>query len=319
MRYSRARVSRTPAESIREELERALAANRVHGAYLFEGPPGTGKRATAVWWARRLLAREARPGDDPAVFPAHPDLIVIEPDGAFIRVDQVRELQRRLSLVAHEGGRRVGVLLEAQRLRLEAANALLKSLEEPPRGVTLVLLAEQTEGLPRTLLSRTTRVRFRPEPEPAVAEALRGDGLPDQDARLAAALAGGSAAAARAWAERHLEDAAEIRGFVTRLDTRSAGELLEYAERFRGSGEALRARTELFFDVLGAVARERVEAALAGNAAGAEPWLGCAEQAESARREWRRRNLNAQLVVEGLLLDLHAELATPGEAPKRST
>ena len=296
------------AESIRAELERSLTGDRVHGAYLFEGPHGTGKRETAVWWVRRLLGRDARPGDDPAEFPGHPDLVTIEPDGAFIKVDQVRELQRVLSLVANERGRRVGVLLQADRLRTEASNALLKLLEEPPRGATLILVAEQTEGLPRTLVSRTTRLRFRPEPEAEVARALREDGVDEADARLAAALAGGSAEAARAWAEQHLEDAAEMRQFLGQLEACSAGEVLEYAERFRGGGEALRTRTGLFLDVLGAVARQQVEAAVRSQETpGAERWLRCAEAAERARREWRRRNLNAQLMVEGLLLELHAD------------
>ncbi len=305
-------------ESIRAELERSLVGDRVHGAYLFEGPRGTGKRETAVWWVRRLLGRDAPPADDPDEFPEHADLVVIEPDGAFIKVDQVRELQRTLSLVANERGRRVGVLLEAERLRDEAANALLKSLEEPPRGATLILVAEQTEGLPKTLLSRTTRLRFRSEPESQVARALREDGLAEADALLVAALAGGSSEAARAWAEQHLEDAAEMRQFLEQLEARSAGEVIEYTERFRGGGYALRTRTGLFLDVLGAVARQQVEAALRSpERGGAERWLRCAEAAEHARREWRRRNLNAQLLVEGLLLELHAELAAEAPHPAR--
>src|SRR5262249_15702785 len=128
---------------IRAELARARGAGKVHGAYLFEGPPGTGTGETALWFAHLLLYKGA-PAE--AVEPcgrchdcrlfatgAHPDLHRVEPDGAWIKVDAVRELRAALSLVANERGRRVGFVEAAERLRVEAANALLKTLEEPPR------------------------------------------------------------------------------------------------------------------------------------------------------------------------------------------
>jgi DNA polymerase-3 subunit delta' len=295
------------AQAIREELQRSLAADRVHGAYLFEGPPGSGRRATAAWFARLLLRGEApEPAEgEPVEFPAHPDLHVVEPDGAYVKVDQVRALQRALGLVANEGGRRVGVILGAERLRVEAANALLKTLEEPPRGASLVLVAESSEGLPRTLRSRTTRLRFGAPREADVARALVRGGVAEADARLAAALGGASEASARAWVERHGEAAAELASALEQAGSLTPTELLELAESFRGGGDAARERMELFLDVYGALARRRVEEATrSGDAETARRWLDRAEACAASAREWRRRNLSPQLVVEGLLFDL---------------
>ncbi len=295
------------AAAIRDELRRSVAADRVHGAYLFEGPAGSGKRATAAWFARLLLRGDAPEpaGAGPVEFPAHPDLHVVEPDGASIKVDQVRGLLRSLSLVANEGGRRVGVIVPADRLRVEAANALLKTLEEPPRGATLLLVAETSQGLPRTVRSRTTRLRFAAGPASALAQALVAEGAGELEARLAAELGGGGLEAARAWRERFGADALELHATLAGAAQLSASELLDVAEAYRGSGDALRERMELFLEVYAALARERVEAAArAGDASAAARWLDRAQAVADAAREWRRRNLQPQLVVEGLLFEL---------------
>jgi DNA polymerase-3 subunit delta' len=253
-----------------------------------------------------LRAEVAEPAEGEALeFPAHPDFHRVEPDGAYVKVDQVRELQRALGLVANEGGRRVGVILAAERMRVEAANALLKTLEEPPRGAVIVLVAESSEGLPRTLRSRTTRLRFGAVREADLARALATEGAAEADARLAAALGGASVASARAWAERNGETAAELAGALAAAPEWTPSELLDFAETFRGGGEAARERTELFLDVYSALARSHVERALrAGDVATARAWLRRAEACAAQAREWRRRNLSPQLVVEGLLFDL---------------
>jgi DNA polymerase-3 subunit delta' len=317
----------TPApQAIRAELRQARARGQVHGGYLFEGGPGTGKRASALWFARLLLCAtegdepcgtcpdcrklSARDTEDPDARLHHPDLKWVEPDGAFIKVGQVRELQRELSLVANEGGRRVALIVGADRLRLEAANALLKTLEEPPTGATLLLVAESSEALLPTLRSRTVRLRHAPLPEDLVREALERDGYTAEDAWLAGAAGGGSPEAAREWAERELDAAREMRALIESLGSLGASEILDFADSFRG-GEAARARAALLMTVLEAVARREVAArAESGDHGAASAWLDCYEAVGAARGEFIRRNLNPQLVVEGLLLDLRASAAT---------
>jgi DNA polymerase-3 subunit delta' len=314
-------------DPIRAELRQARQTGRVHSAYLFEGPAGTGKSETALWFARLLLCaaeepdpcercreclRSALRDDDGHARPDHPDLIWVEPEGPNLRIDQVRSLQRALQLVANEGGWRVGLLLGADRLRTEAANALLKTLEEPPPQTTLVLVAERSEALPRTVRSRVVRLRFLVEPEEEVTEALLAGGIPATDARIAAALGGGTHEGAREWIEENGETARDFVAWVEEASARTDSEILEFALGFRGGGEEIRRRTELFLDVHAAVTRFRVEEAVEGERSEeVERWLRQVDRSADARRELRRRNLNPQLLVESLLFDMKG---TAGEA-----
>ncbi|MCP4004761.1 MAG: DNA polymerase III subunit [bacterium] len=306
----------------------ARARNKLHGAYLLEGASGTGKTEIVCWFAKLLLCRAG--GDDPCgechdcrllssndgkdesedppALPGHPDLKWVQPDGAYVKVDQIRDLQRDLSLVANEGGRRVGLVLGAERLRVEAANALLKTLEEPPEDTVLILVAESSEALPKTLRSRTVRLRLVAPRESEVREQLIAEGLSESEAWLASTVSGGSAEHARAWAQTHSEDAAEIRTMIEGIAACGASEILEFCERFRG-GEVARKRTELFMAVHDALTRGSAEAAAQqGNGKTLTLWLERFEAGRDAQREMRRRNLNPQLVVEGLLMDLRASI-----------
>lgn len=311
----------THAESVKAELRQSYARGQIHSGYLFEGGIGTGKRATALWLAARLLCRV--PGGDPcggcrdcrrmeiqeSGRPAHPDLAWIEPDGNAIKIDQVRDLTRTLGLVANEGGWRVALVLGAERLNVQAANALLKTLEEPPPRTTLVLVADSSHGIPATLRSRMIRLRFTPMSESRVREHLvTASAIAERDAWLAAALGGGSADAALHWAQEHLERARALCDRIEGIGQLGASEILDIAEEFRG-GEGARRDAELLLDVLAAVARHRVEQAAGESDSHAiGRWLRQFESAQQTRRELTRRNLNPQLVVEGVLLDLRASI-----------
>jgi DNA polymerase-3 subunit delta' len=289
---------------IRQQLELALERGAVHGAILLEGSHG--KRALAAWLAGRLLGRDFELAEDErSALPFHPDLKWVAPQGGWIRVDAIRELQADLSLVANERGRRVAVIDGGEHLRLEAANALLKTLEEPPRGTHLILIASTGEVLPRTIRSRVVRYRIPPAPEAEIAQQLEADGLEAGDAWLAAVLGGTSAEAARSWAQADLPQARELLAALESMPGASATALLDFAETFRGA--EVRERVELLIAVYRAYARRETErAAGAGDARALERWLDRFESAERARRELVRRNLNPQLVVEGLLLELRA-------------
>jgi DNA polymerase III subunit delta' len=302
---------------IRAELARARGTGKVHGAYLFEGPPGAGKTELALWFAQLLLCKGAPPSasapcgacHDCRLFAsgAHPDFHRVEADGAWIKVDAVRELRGKLGLVANERGRRVGLIPGAERLRAEAANALLKTLEEPPPDTVLLLVTSAAEALPRTLRSRAVRVRFAPVSEAEIAAALEAEGMAAADAALASQLGGASPAAARAWAEESLASARDMVAFLEDSESASVSDILDFAEGFRRSGDEGRDLARAFLDVQSAFARARAEAAAAaGDAAALERWLRAFESASNARFELERRNLNPQLLVESLLLELRA-------------
>ena len=168
-------------------------------AYLFRGPRGAGKAAAARAFAAELLAEGATDPEDARrralLDPSpHPDLAWLRPPGAQHLVDDVREsVIRASSLSPAEGGRRVFVIEEAEDLRDESQNALLKTLEEPAPFAHLILICSEPELLAETILSRCAPVEFGPLAPDAVLEAL-GVG---EEAAAAARLSGGDVELAR--------------------------------------------------------------------------------------------------------------------------
>jgi DNA polymerase-3 subunit delta' len=138
----------------------------------------------------------------------HPDVLQVEPQGAFIRIDQIRALCDTLALKPFEGGTRLAILHDSQTLNPEAGNALLKVLEEPPEGTVLILTASQTSDLLPTIVSRCRRVGFNPLKRASIAALLvaQQQSSPELAVTLAT-MAGGSYAKAIAmsdgdWAAR---------------------------------------------------------------------------------------------------------------------
>jgi DNA polymerase III subunit delta' len=183
----------------RAALGAALATGPTH-AYLFRGPPGSGKQGAARAFAAELLALGAPDPDDARrralIEPSpHPDMVWLRPPGAQHLVDEVREsVIRAANLRPAEGDHRVFVIEEAEDLRDESQNALLKTLEEPAEFAHLILLCSEPELLAGTILSRCQEVEFSPLAPGAVLEALGATG---PEAEAVARLCGGDLALAR--------------------------------------------------------------------------------------------------------------------------
>ena len=147
-------------------LRQALAGGRIAHAWAFLGPPGVGRRLTAVAFVQTLLCPAGGCGGCPACRKVlgghHPDLHLVAPDGAALKIEQVREVERLAALAPLEGAWKVFVLDDADRMTPPAAHALLKTLEEPPPRSLLVLILANPRALPPTVLSRCHPVRFRP-------------------------------------------------------------------------------------------------------------------------------------------------------------
>jgi DNA polymerase III subunit delta' len=171
----------------RRLLDAALREGPAH-AYLFHGPPGVGKRRAALGFAGALLGDPGR-----VERRAHPDLYVLEPLGDQIRIDAIRELRHDLHMRPFEADRRVYLVFGAHSLNEEAADALLKDLEEPPPYAVAVLVADDLGPLPETIRSRCQLVAFRRLSEATVREeiAARSPELSENETTALARVARG--------------------------------------------------------------------------------------------------------------------------------
>lgn len=179
-------------------LRRVIETGKVHHAYLFTGMEGIGKRLVALNMAKALnCADQAGEACDRCRScqlidkGIHPDIILINPTGESIKIEQIRELERSIAFKPYEARWRVILMDGAERMTRDAANALLKTLEEPPPWTAIILVARAVEGLPATVLSRCQRLRFSPLSHAEVKKVL-ADRLSAEEISILAPLAGGS-------------------------------------------------------------------------------------------------------------------------------
>ncbi len=197
-----------------DALRRAAESGRVHHAYLLTGPDGVGKRTCGMALAQGLNCRR-EPGVGCGTCRTctriaegmDPDLVLVEPEGKWIRVDQVREVLRRCELGPHESSALVVLVEPADAMNSAAQNALLKSLEEPRPGVVFCLVTSAPHRLAATVRSRCQIVRFGPLPEETVAGLLVDRaGVGQDEADRMAELAEGSVARALYLFERRARE-----------------------------------------------------------------------------------------------------------------
>jgi DNA polymerase III subunit delta' len=266
------------AEATRHQPRAALALTAALAApghaYLFRGPRGSGKAAAARAFAAELLAEDAADPDDARrralLDPSpHPDLVWLRPPGAQHLVEDVREqVIRASSLSPLESRRRVFVIEEAEDLRDESQNALLKTLEEPAPFTHLILICSEPEQLAETILSRCAPIEFGPLSPDAVLEALDAAGEGDAAARLS----GGDVELARLLTDE--------RGAALRA-------IAEEAARAPRSGSS----SEPWRELLAA-------ASDAGERAGAEEERRLLEEAEATARRGRKGKLTREAVEQ---------------------
>jgi DNA polymerase III subunit delta' len=182
-------------------LQRILASHKLAHAYLFAGIDGCGKKKTALAFIGAAFCKATEtcgscPSCRKMAANSHPDLHLLEPDGAFIKIDQVRELQRELSYRPYEAPRKACIIDGADRLNPAAGNALLKTLEEPPGNALIILLATSIDNVLPTIRSRCQGLFFQGIPEQMIRDYLGRQGVAAETAQVSAALADGSLAKA---------------------------------------------------------------------------------------------------------------------------
>jgi DNA polymerase-3 subunit delta' len=300
-----------------ETLQAALRSGRVHHAYRFEGPNGVGKELCAMVLAQALIlgtSQEDRAhgfvlGSDPPHLPVHPDLVLVgrglyrdvidQSEATGISVEQIRKVVlARVGYAPHQGQALVFIIRDADELTVSAANALLKTLEEPRPKVHFILLSSNAERLLDTVRSRTLPIRFGALPDSIVEQLLVAAGQSQSFAKQLAALAQGSAQQALSLAdpecmqvrEQFLNDtlaAIAAPHFASALDV--AADLPKERDTLR---ELLRALGQhLAFTAREAVQRDPLRAQAAAQ------HFGIVLEAVSAVE----RNVNPALAVEAML------------------
>jgi DNA polymerase-3 subunit delta' len=189
-----------------DTLRSAMASGRLHHAYLFLGPEGVGKRTIAMALAKGIHCVEwdqdycGRCVNCARITGGnHPDVRLIEPlaDKKEISIQQIRELQRELNYRSFSGKQKIAIIDPAILMNSSAQNALLKTLEEPPVGSLIVLIASNAGGLLPTLRSRCLRLSFAPLSSAQVTAFLESQhGMQADEAKLLAAMSMGSIGAA---------------------------------------------------------------------------------------------------------------------------
>jgi DNA polymerase-3 subunit delta' len=216
----------------------ARTAERPAHAYLLAGPEGSGKQLAARAFTAALVCPRGGCGECRdcrlALDDRHPNVVLVEPEGRDIRVGDgpddggtARWMVARAYLTAPEPGRKVFRVEQADRMTEEAADVLLKALEDPPPDTVFILSSARPHEVPETVRSRCQTIAFRPLSEEFVVETLVAEGIPEERARLASRLAGGNLGRARRVAR-------DDRGLAFRDVALAA-----YAEAERGSSGAL--------------------------------------------------------------------------------
>ncbi|MGM7703758.1 DNA polymerase III subunit delta' [Pseudalkalibacillus sp. Hm43] len=177
-------------------LTNSIKKDRLAHAYLFKGNKGTGKKQVALQLTKAYFCRVRESSEPCGECPDckridsgnHPDVHLVEPDGQSIKIEQVRKLQKEFSYLGLESKSKAYIIEHAERMTTQAANSLLKFLEEPGQKTVAVLLTENPQQLLDTIRSRCQILTFAPQSQRELIQALTSEGNPEQLAKTAAAL-----------------------------------------------------------------------------------------------------------------------------------
>ncbi len=230
-----------------ERLKNALRSGRIANSYIFSGPVDVGKEFVAINFAKALnCLTDGEDACDECISCRkiddgnHPDVTVVRPEGKSLKIDQVRSLKRQGSYRVMEGKRKVYIIAEAGKMTVEAANSLLKTLEEPPGAMVLILLTSVYSALLPTIRSRCQALRFSLAP-PAV---LRGElvaraGLSQSKAKWVALRSQGKIGKALRLAKEEKEDVEdEISASFQDLSQNNRASLLHIFKKAESLGKA---------------------------------------------------------------------------------
>lgn len=248
-------------------LKRAIDTRHISHAYLFTGPEGVGKKKTALAMAQYLNCSnpsietlescEQCPSCIQAQTGSQPDILLLEPDGNSIKIEQIRTLLAKVSLRNYDSAYKIVILNDAHRMTEQAANCLLKTLEEPNENTIFLLITSQVQNLPITILSRCQQIQFQALSPTLIVELLT-ELYPEKQSRigLVSALAKGSMqTAADLLANEELaQTRQEFYQLLAKLDTVRPAQIIHWCEPWEKNKNMVKTLLELgqiwYHDVL---------------------------------------------------------------------
>ncbi|WP_042171179.1 DNA polymerase III subunit delta' [Paenibacillus gorillae] len=307
-------------------LKHALQSGKVSHAYLFNGPAGTGRMALARAFAKALFCTSG--GDDACdqclecrkfENGNQPDLLRIEPDGQSIKIEQIRDLQRELAYRGSGTKRKIYMIERAEKMTVQAANSLLKFLEEPLSPVVAILITDNGQAVLPTIRSRAQWVPFLPFSPNEMLQALIDEGISPTLARAAVQLSSGLDGAREIIQQNQF---AEIRNVVIQLGkeslTRFTAAMISIQQQFIKTDlannpqlllslfvlwfkdmiqfQAGRQESIVYIDQLEWISKHAFSRPIEG-------WVACIEHTLEAGKRIRS-NVAPQLALEQLLVNL---------------
>lgn len=254
-----------------EHLQNALRTRHVSQAYLIHGEKGVGKKMLALSFAAALVCESPQERDgvlEPCgqchaclqiLSGSHPDVMMVTAERAGVTtktrtlgVQLSRFVQADVAVKPYEAEWKIYIVPEADRLNIQAQNALLKTLEEPPAYAVFLLLAENLSVFLPTILSRCVTIPLHPSSKAALTEYLQQQGKPGQKAEFYAELSHGNPGRCMALCEEELENyLQETTRFLERLESQTSRQIVVFSQRTAGGGkEELPQHTEDFLDFI---------------------------------------------------------------------
>ncbi len=236
-------------------LTNAIKRGTVSHAYLFTGISGIGKGITAIAMAKALNCKVNNGDFCGCCIPCkkiehstHPDIFWIEPEGDYIKIDQIRRMQGQIQYTLYEGKQKVVIIDKAEKMNLQSSNCLLKTLEEPPPNTTLILLTSTPYQLISTIRSRCQRVIFQPLSAELILELLvERHGKESAELALIASLSGGNLGKAMQWMESGvLKERKEMLEKVNSLNKGCVTEIFDFAESLTEDKETILEKLDFF-------------------------------------------------------------------------
>ncbi len=286
-------------KKIQEQLTNSLNNKKTSHSYLFIGTEGIGKKQTALEFSKAILCLDGQKYCNKCksciefASRNNPDFTLIEPDGNSIKIEQIRELQKKVIEKPIISSQKVYIINNSDKMTQEAQNSLLKTLEEPPEYVTIILIATNENQILSTIKSRCTILRFADISEQEIASYLQSQGIQFQDERILKAC-GGSIGRALIIKDKQ-EEYANLQDFIENMQKKDIIEIFQNAQILYDSKDEIQEILQYINILLLDMAKQDYRYAL------------CIQIVENTKKRLQS-NSNYDMTIDNMLLQMKEQI-----------